>query len=171
MNWRAIPEWDGRYEVSDKGEVRSIDRRVDASNGRTNFIRGQYLKSRAVLGYPQVKLRRPGQAWHVKVHTLVLLAFVGPRPDGEEARHLNGDRTDNRLENLRWGTKLENGADKAAHCSSKGVNHGRHKLTAFQAFMVQESPAHIKHAELAAQLGVTSASISCIRRGINWGWL
>lgn len=49
------------------------------------------------------------------VHHLVLETFVGPRPDGMETRHLNGNHSDNRVENLAWGTKSENGADKVAH--------------------------------------------------------
>jgi len=171
MNWRAIPDWEGRYEVSDTGQVRSVDRRVRDARGYDVFMRGQPIKSRLVRGYPQVNLMRPGKTWSAKVHTLVLLAFVGQRPDGHEARHLNGDRTDNRLENLRWGTREENDADRVKHNSLKGTNNARVKLTAFQAFMLRESSSEITNGELARNFGVTSGTISCIRRGINWGWL
>ena len=57
------------------------------------------------------------------VHRLVLEAFVGPRPEGMVARHLNGDPGDNRLENLAWGTQSENNYDKVRH----GTHHNANK--------------------------------------------
>src|SRR5262245_55590749 len=63
------------------------------------------------------------------IHRLVLLTFVGPCPEGSECRHLNGNRTDNRLENLAWGTHAENGADMARHGTAIcGSRHARAKL-------------------------------------------
>ena len=121
--WKDIPGHKGRYQASNLGRIRSLKR---------NLI----MKSHSVMGYEQLKLLSNGAAQHVKVHRLVMETFVSPRPEGKECRHLNGDRQDNRLANLQWGTKLENGADKAAHGSSKGLNHGRQKLTPFQVFMI-----------------------------------
>jgi hypothetical protein len=65
-----------------------------------------------------------------KVARLVLLAFVGPCPDGMECCHTNGNRTDNRLTNLRWDTPKANAADKRAHGTHpEGEGNGNHKLT------------------------------------------
>lgn len=66
-------------------------------------------------GYNFVKLSRDKKAHPMYVHRLILEAFVGRRPPGMEARHLNGVPTDNRLANLCWGTHSENEADKARH--------------------------------------------------------
>ena len=159
--WREIPGWEGMYEASTKGQIRSIKRR--------HLGESLIMKTHLVSGYHQLKLSGNGRALHQKVHRLVLETFVGGCPEGNECRHLNGNRQDNNLLNLRWGTKIENGADKAAHNSSKGLHHGRQKLTPFQVFMIRESA--VGSCVLAKQFGVTGTSISCIKSGRNWSWL
>ncbi len=79
-------------------------------------------------GYLQVHLSHPAK--NVRVHSLVLSAFVGPRPDGMECRHLNSIKSDNRLENLAWGTRRENVDDRIAigHVP-RGERHYHAKLT------------------------------------------
>lgn len=170
--WKPIPDWEGFYEISDRGEVRSVDRRVTCGYGFDRIIKSQYIRQvKGQKGYMLVKLSRAGEYRQFLVHQLVLKAFVGPRPEGQVCRHLNGNQTDNRLENLAWGTEKENGADKAKHGTGKGERHGRSRLTAFQAFMLRELPASISNGEIGRQFGVTGASISNLRRGVNWSWL
>lgn len=110
--WAPIPDAPG-YEVSDLGRVRGIDRVVHYRDGRTFRYQGQLLRPaiNPVSGYPHVRLKGRSR----NVHTLVLEAFVGPRPSGMECRHLNGVPGDNRLSNLRWGTSSENNQDQVAH--------------------------------------------------------
>ena len=67
------------------------------------------------LPYFTVTLYKDGKRHHLYVHRLVLEAFVGACPDGKEARHLNGDCQDNRLKNLKWGSKKKNAKDKVKH--------------------------------------------------------
>ena len=99
--WRPVCGYEGRYEVSDAGEVRSLLRR------RILVIR----QRPGPRGYLRVTLSFDGVEKDYRVHVLVLEAFVGPRPDGQMARHLNDVRTDNRLENLAWGTQSDNQID------------------------------------------------------------
>jgi hypothetical protein len=71
-----------------------------------------------------------GNCRAIETHTAVMLAFVGPRPPGAECRHINGVRTDNRLENLAWGTREENAADKRLHGTlPQGERSRNSKLT------------------------------------------
>lgn len=109
--WRPIPGYTG-YEVSTLGRVRGRDRMVRARPGYERFVKGTvHVGAVDGNGYRQVNLA--GKT--VRVHLLVLLAFSGPRPDGLEACHNNGDPLDNRLANLRWDTRLENMRDVVRH--------------------------------------------------------
>ncbi len=106
--WRPIPGFVGKYEASNLGRIRSA--------------RG-ILKQRLHITrrYPVVELSLPPGSREHLVHRLVLLAFRGEPPVGNECRHLNGNRTDNRLVNLAWGTHSENSIDQ--------VIHGTHRET------------------------------------------
>ena len=96
--WRAIPGFEGRYEVSDAGEVRSL-------------IKGKLLRpGRKTGGYLSVVLGR--EAGSYDVHVLVLLAFRGPKPTKAVGRHLNHQSHDNQLSNLEWSTYRQNALDK-----------------------------------------------------------
>lgn len=109
--WRPIPGYEGSYEVSDQGRVRSLPRQTYTGLGRP--ILGGILAHALVSGrgYPTVTLYRGGNGKAHRVHRLVLEAFVGPCPQGMMALHANDVATDNRIANLRWGTMPENVAD------------------------------------------------------------
>lgn len=120
--WRAIPKWEGLYEVSDQGRVRSLSRRVPHRVSGSLAISGRVLvqspkRDGRNLGHLVVTLidsasRRRRVA---PVHHLVLEAFVGPRPPGFECCHANDDGTDNRLTNLRWDTRSANVRDQVVN--------------------------------------------------------
>ena len=117
--WRAIPGWEGLYEASDKGRVRSLDR-ID---NQGHHLKGRILKQTPnKRGYPCVNLRDNGRRRMAPVHQVVVEAFIGPRPDGAEVCHWNDVKTDNRLENLRYDTSSANKRD----C----VRNGRHQEAA-----------------------------------------
>lgn len=91
--WKPIPSFPG-YWVSSAGEVRSP--------------RGRLLAMTPNRAYRAVKIKAVPR----KVHALVAEAFLGPRPPGQEVRHLNGNAADNRLKNLAYGTPRDNQMDK-----------------------------------------------------------
>ncbi len=146
--WRSIPGWEGLYEVSNLGRVRSVDRTVVTGLGPRRY------KGRLRRVYtgddlrPRVTFRG---AYNYKVCALVLKAFVGPRPHGMEACHNNGDSTDNRLENLRWDTPSANNYDL--------VLHGRH---------IHARKTHCKRGHLLAEPNLKAsqtgrACLACAR--------
>jgi hypothetical protein len=80
-------------------------------------------------GYLQVNLFRDGKHRPKRVHQLILEAYIGPCPPGMETRHINNIPSDNRLSNLRWGTRAENDEDKRLAGSLKGTLNPKAKLT------------------------------------------
>lgn len=115
--WLPIPDWEGHYEISDLGRIRSVGRHVtDRTGQRTRWYPARPRKiSLGTNGYSQVRLCRTDHGATLSVHRLVLLAFEGDGPEGAEVLHVNGNRTDARLVNLRWGTRGENNLDQVRH--------------------------------------------------------
>lgn len=111
--WKAIPGWEGLYEASDQGRIRSLDRVVKRRDGKERFSPGRVLSPAARnSGHLYVCLHdTAGSQRTYYVHRLVMCSFVGPRPDGLEVCHWNDVPTDNRLVNLRYGTRSENKHD------------------------------------------------------------
>lgn len=104
--WRAVPDFPG-YMASSEGRIRS--------HVRNPAGRLMAPVANCQSGYLQVCLQQGGRQRSRPVHVLVALAFHGPRPDGMVTRHLDGSRTNNRPDNLAWGTPAENSADRERH--------------------------------------------------------
>ena len=104
--WKSLDCFEGfnNYEVSNRGRLRS----TMCSVGRGGLVprsTPRLCKLQASSsGYLRYRLQRFGRIRSVAIHELVLHAFVGPRPEGMWAAHGNGDKSDNRVENLRWAT-------------------------------------------------------------------
>ena len=156
-NWKPVLGWEGFYEVSDQGHIQSCPRRTRAgwagfkSHGRiiATFVR---QKRRFVNLFDGDKRAT------CTVHRLMLEAFVSPRPDGMECRHLDGNSLNNTLENLRWGTKAENETDKFLH-----GNRRRPPLTSEEVNDIRTSSK--KQQELADQYQITQSLVSRIKSG------
>lgn len=114
--WRPVVGYEDLYLVSDTGRVWSIPR-ADAL--------GRMRGGRFLIGssgrYSRVGLSRDGRTRIFSRHTLVLTAFVGPRPDGLQGCHNNGNPHDNRLVNLRWDTPEANAQDSLAHGTNRNA--------------------------------------------------
>ena len=114
--WRDIPGYEGSYQVSSKGRVRSLPRVVPVYDRvrQVSYVRlcpGKILREAVCdrAGHVSVHLGKYSRG--IPVHQLVMLAFHGYPPPGMEARHLNGNPKDNRPENLKYGTHSENMLD------------------------------------------------------------
>ena len=145
--FKAIAEG---YEVSTFGNVRS-----------TKYKTPRILKPAAdKKGYLYVGLSLNGKLKCFKIHRLVALAFI-PNPEGKpQINHINGIKTDNRVENLEWVTGLEN----MHHAISTGLNQ-QEKLSSEQVRYVRENPEGLTQYELADLLGVCHQTISNVQLG------
>ena len=125
--WRPAYGFEDYYEVSDHGRVRSLDRALVDSAGRLRNFRGTLLSAKALTqGYPVVTLKAEGRQRTYRVHRLVALSFLPPPgPDQTDVCHNDGDRTNSRLENLRWDTHRNNQLDMLKHGTSNFANRPR----------------------------------------------
>jgi len=123
MNWKKVRNWP--YEVSDTGQVRSKARTVCDSIGRTRRLKSVTLKQGVCpqTDYKTVVLYNGRDRKTFKVHQLVLHTFKPTKRVRVECRHRNGNRQDNRLRNLLWGTRSDNVADSVRHGTHAGSNH------------------------------------------------
>lgn len=169
--WKDIPDYEGRYQVSNMGRVKSLKRKVRSVNWYSGkeFFRtvperilkpGRSCKS----GHLSVVLEHGGTG--KPVHQLVMRAFVGNPPHGMEVLHINGNPTDNRLENLRYGTRTENILDVLY----QGKRWRKLSL---------DDVAYIKFAlfcgiqgrQIAKELGVAENAISNVKTGRTFKWV
>lgn len=113
--WSPVAGYEGLYEVSNEGRVRSIDRTVRHMGNYSRLSGRMLVQHTKKTGYKLCALSRDGVVLSVRVHILVAAAFISARPDGKEIRHLDGDPANNHVDNLRWGTHAENMADLVLH--------------------------------------------------------
>lgn len=101
--WKPIPGYEGRYEVSNNGRVKSLSRLAPEKNGRVHRVNERILKARITArGYMRVTIFKENHPIAKHVHTLVAMAFI-PNPNGySQVNHKNEIKTDNRVSNLEW---------------------------------------------------------------------
>jgi hypothetical protein len=139
--WVPVPGWEGLYEVSDLGNVRSLPRTVMTGRAGMKLRKGRVLKLGTYRGgHRHVTFSRNGITTTYQVHKVVLLAFTGPCPGGLQVRHLNGIPGDNRLENLAYGTPAENMADRD-HAHMR--NYQRNKTHCPQGHLYDEENTYV----------------------------
>lgn len=171
--WLPVVGWQGLYEVSSLGRVRSLDRIVTARCRHGGTIsypkKGRILKaSPDGKGYPFVTLCGDGQSQE-RVHQLACRAFHGPAPTPEhEVAHGDGDKTNASEGNLRWATRADNHKDKALHGTDfAGERHPMARLNESQVLEIRAALGAPLRA-LADKYGVTKGNIFRIRAGLSW---
>jgi hypothetical protein len=174
VEYRILARFEG-YRFGDDGSIWTCLVRVYSSSGRTGeggwkYVPGDEWRRLATTvdpnGYLSVSLRRRTY----RVHSLILEAFVGPCPVGMECRHLDGTRTNNRLDNLQWATPKVNNADKRRHGTERlGERHPWAKLT-----WAKVAEARAMHAagtsmgDLSRRFGVSITAIRHAVRRLTW---
>lgn len=114
--WRTINGYEGYYEISSLGRVRSVSRVILLGNNRKQNLKGRILKTRVNdRGYVYVGLSKEGKRKSLRVHRLVAEAFLKNPFNKPQINHINEIKTDNTVSNLEWVTQEEN------------MNHGTRK--------------------------------------------
>jgi hypothetical protein len=175
--WRPVVGWEGLYEVSSLGRVRSLDHMTEAVRGNGKVVkthwRGRILRSPRAHGYPVVRFSRGGGEYVMgRVHRLVCTAFHGQPPfEGAQVAHNDGDPGNPRADNLRWATAKENAADTLIHGTrARGERQGLARLTEAQVREIRTF-GDCTQAELAMRYGVQREAIGKVLRGERWAHL
>ena len=168
--WKPVVGYEGLYEVSDQGRIRSLPRAVVRSDGRTMRLKGKVLACAPNnTGYRTVILNKAGtRPKSTFVHRVVLETFEGPPPEGKtQVLHGPGGKLDNSPGNLRWGTPLENEQDKRkfgfqywrerTHCK-----HG-HEYTPENTIRYGNNPARVCRACIRERSRRAYAKIKALR--------
>ncbi len=151
------------YRAGEDGSIWSKKKRTLPGEVRD----GEWRRLKPIAdacGYFRITLSNGGRSATFLIHQLILVAFVGPCPEGQECCHENGIHTDNRIDNLRWDSHANNMADKTRHEMSAA------KLTASTVCEIRQRYAAggVSQSELAVEFGVTTSAISSATSGRNW---
>lgn len=149
--WRDVAGYEGLYQVSNMGRVKSFH------HGKVVVFSPKCYRNR----YPEVYLSNNGRDERVLAHRLVAQTFI-PNPEGkEQVNHKNGVKSDNRIENLEWVT----GSENMRHAYRTGLAKPCRRLTAEQVRYIRENPDRLCQAGLAEKFGVSVHSVSLIQQG------
>ena len=169
--WKAIPGFEGYYEVSDLGRVRSLDREFIDKMGRLRSYEGVVLKTEtgSRTGREYVMLYTREKRKNRTVHSLVAEAFIGERPKGYHVLHSDGDCLNNKLSNLSYDTQSENMNDMYRY----GSKNPRGKLSIEQVLEIRKlyATGKYKQYELAKRYKVSPDNISRIVTRKSFTWL
>ena len=170
--WKPVVGYEGCYEVSNEGRVRSVDRYVRHSRGKNGYklYKGQQIRTPQVpRGYLVFTANKCGKK-SFYVHRLVMQAFVGDCPEGLEVCHFDGNPKNNHLTNLRYASHQDNMDDREIHGNTfRGERHSNAILTELQVSEIKWAISHgFKRKEIAEHFGTSRCTIGDIKSGKSW---
>lgn len=171
--WKDIPNYEGLYQVSSTGRVKSIDRNTINKHGKqqkfNGTLRTQFLSDN---GYYRVRLSKLNKGKYHPVHRLVALAFCPNFFDKPYINHKDGNKINNQFSNLEWVTQSENAkhAYRTGLADNKGENHSQSKLTNDDIVKIQmwKDVYSLSNNSLGKLFGVCGSTISNIINRKTW---
>ena len=167
--WKDIPGYEGRYQASTQGRIRSLDRKVRVvahGTEATRAVKGRILRPGSCkTGHVSVVLGHGANG--SLVHQLIALTFLGPCPKGKEVLHNDGNPKNNKLENLRYGTRTENILDVFR------IGKPWRKLTVQDVYDIREQrKLGIRVKEIAQNFNVAEGTVyNILSRKRSFKWL
>jgi hypothetical protein len=165
--FRAVPGYEGIYEVSVDGTIQRIA-------GGKGAVPGRHLRPRiGDNGYPYVNLWRNCKGRSLTVHSIVAAAFLGERPPGFEVNHEDGDRTNPKLGNLEYTAQDDNRRHSwNAGLCPVGEHHGSAVLTEATVHSIRvRYKTGENHISIAKSVKFPTRYVKDVLRGKNWFWL
>lgn len=163
--WTPLKEFYG-YDISSEGRVRSWKNNAGGKRSKPFLMKPTLNKD----GYWIISFGVFGKRVQKTLHQLILETVKGPRPVGSVVRHLNGNKLDNRIENLTWGTPGDNNRDTSKH--GKSTRGSRSWNAVFTEKLVKKLKVKLAAGAsltaLATELGVSKQALSHIKAGRTW---
>jgi hypothetical protein len=171
--FKDVKGYEGIYQVSNFGRVKSLERKVRHSQGGYKIVKEKIMKSASVSrGYLSVDLSKNGESKNFLIHRLILIAFLFNPENKRTVNHINGIKTDNRLSNLEWMTDSENTchAYKIGLKTNIGENHILSKLKNIEVTQIKDllRCGRFKQYEIAKFYGISKYTVSLISCGKIW---
>lgn len=166
--WLPVANYEGLYEVSDYGRVRSLDRLARNTKSSCRMIKGQIITPyERENGYQTVKLAKARKKTNHYVHRLVAAAFHPNKKAEKEVLHRDGDKRNNISSNLSWGSRLDNMTDRTRlNEHANGERHGMAKLNEASVKAIFDDPRW--HKFIAADYGVSTSLVGLIKSKRIW---
>lgn len=161
--WAPVRGFEGTHEISNDGRVRRLACVFVNRRGHKKPSPARMLKpTQKGNGYFHLTLQVNKVQTTLHLHRMVLEAFVGPCPEGMEGLHRNGVKSDNRLDNLRWGTHIENCSDRSRHGKCQFA------LTYEEALQIRDCRGKMRQVDVAEIYGISQPTVSAIQLGKIW---
>jgi hypothetical protein len=162
--WKDIIGYEGFYQISDQGRVKSLSRLVDNHSGFKKVLKEKILiPSISKTGYFVVSFKKNNKRKTFKVHRLIAFAFIPAIKGKEYVNHINGIKLDNTIKNLEWCTIKENNLHAVANKlrNDIGVDNNNSKLKKEDVLFIRESKLKLK--ELSLKFGICESTVSKVR--------
>lgn len=168
--WKDIEGYEGLYQVSNLGRVKSLEKIV--LNKGSKILKPEIILKTGFSrdGYPLTTISKNNKTRTFRINRLVAQAFI-PNPENKDTvNHKNGIKTDNRVENLEWNTRSENVLHAYKYglkISVKGEKHYASKITEKDALDIKYNKG-LSAKDAAKTYGITLSMVFQIRRGVKW---
>lgn len=169
--WKDIEGYEGFYQISNLGRTRSVDRIDSSGNRRKGRIRKPHFTK---FGYALVNLCKEGKVKHFLVHRLVAIAFIPNSENKEQVNHIDGNKKNNRLDNLEWATRSENvlHALDTGLLNTRGVLNNKSKVNEIQVRKIrmlrETDPKKYTYKVLGKMFGISSVMAGDIVKRNHW---
>jgi hypothetical protein len=173
--WKNVVGFEGFYMVSNYGRIKSLRRIVVKSNGVSMLLREKILKASITKGgYESISFTNTTFKQVIFIHRVVCAAFIGAIPENMEVCHYDGNRTNNFIGNLRYGTRSENMQDAVRHGTNhvpeyfklRGENKKNSKIneTIVRSIRLSKESSPV----IARKYGISETLVKHVRRRVTW---